>query len=84
MIADLVVVTALHYMERGMKAEKALREMQAKEDYNKKHDDDKATKSALKQAQRDEQKRAQQRMKADPKANTAHINLKINQPDKKK
>eukprot|EP00545_Synedropsis_sp_CCMP1620_P002050 CAMPEP_0119011080 /NCGR_PEP_ID=MMETSP1176-20130426/5447_1 /TAXON_ID=265551 /ORGANISM="Synedropsis recta cf, Strain CCMP1620" /LENGTH=104 /DNA_ID=CAMNT_0006963851 /DNA_START=44 /DNA_END=358 /DNA_ORIENTATION=- len=82
--ADVVVIVALHFVEKGMKKQTALKEMQEKGAINKKHEDDKMTKASTKSAQRDEQKRAQQRQKSAPKGSTAHLSRQINKPDKTK
>jgi len=83
-VADLAVLITLNYVERGMKAQRARRELKEKEAYNKKHEDDKTTIAAIKKAQRDEQKRDQQKMKGSPKRSGGQNNPHINQPDKNK
>jgi transcriptional regulator of acetoin/glycerol metabolism len=80
----VVVIAALHYVEKGMKAQTALKDMQLKEANNKKHEDDKVTKASMKKAQRDEQKRATQKLKAEPKGGVAHLFRNVHQPDKSK
>ena len=82
MIADLVVTVALHYVDRGMKAESALRELKAE----KKHMSAvtaKDSKRAQKAAARDEQK---QNMKSHKHSNGAGKSTpkNIQQPNKTK
>ena len=67
-----------------MQAAKLAREQAIKHADSKKHEDDKKTGIALKQAQRDEQKRAQQQIKKAPPGSTAHMNQQLNMPDKTK
>jgi hypothetical protein len=80
----VVIIATLHYVEKGMKAQSALKDLQEKEAYNKKNEDDKVTKASMKKAQRDEQKRATQKLKAEPKGGVAHVNRQVHQPDKTK
>lgn len=63
MLADCVVVAALHFVERGMKKEREMRDLQSKQEYNKMNETKKNELAALKQAQRDEQKRSNSRNK---------------------
>ena len=83
-IADVIVIAVLHYVERYMQSQKLAVEQETKKAVNKKHEGDKKTVAALKQAQREEKKRAQQNQKAAPKGGTTHLNLQINMPDKNK
>lgn len=83
-MADLVVIVGLHFVEKSMKAQAATRELEEKEAYNKKHEDNKVTKASMKTAQREEQKRSQEQLKSAPKGSAAHINRAVHQPDKTK
>mmetsp|Transcript_29026 Transcript_29026/g.43855 ORF Transcript_29026/g.43855 Transcript_29026/m.43855 type:complete len:105 (+) Transcript_29026:93-407(+) len=82
LVADIAVLATLSYVEKGMKAQRARRELAEKEAYNKKHEDDKTTIAAIKKAQRDEQKREQYKMKGSSKRSGGQTNPQINQPDK--
>ena len=56
MLADGVVILAFHYIERGMKAEQALQEMEAANEAQNKKEASKAESRAQKNAVRQEQK----------------------------
>ena len=59
MIADTVVLIALVYVDRGMKAEKQFREMEAEHEVRRAHESGKANTRAEKSAVREQQKQAQ-------------------------
>ena len=56
MIADGVVMVALHFVDRGMKAEQKMREMEAAQQIKQKHEMDKAASRAQHGAVRNNQK----------------------------
>lgn len=56
MVADAIVLTALHYIDRGMKADQKLQEMQAAKQVKQKHEMDKAASRAQNGATRHNQK----------------------------
>ena len=79
-IADFVIIGVLHFVEKRVQAQK----LATKNASSLHHEDDKKTGIALKKAQRDEQRRVQERTKQAPKGHTTHMNPQINQPDKNK
>ena len=79
MIADGVVLFALSYVERGMKAEQKLREMEAAQEVKQHHEMDKATLRAQKGATINSQKH-NKHVKG-PKNGEKHYN--IQQPSKR-
>jgi hypothetical protein len=81
LIADAVVIVALHYVEKGMKAEKALRELQAEKEVHQQHEVGKDSKRAQKLAVRDEQKRNFKEQKSNGGKKATH---NIQQPSKSK
>lgn len=56
MIADGIMVIAFHYVEKGMKAEEKMREMQANHEKDKAHEQEKVSDRAQRAAIRAEQK----------------------------
>mmetsp|Transcript_22450 Transcript_22450/g.27067 ORF Transcript_22450/g.27067 Transcript_22450/m.27067 type:complete len:101 (-) Transcript_22450:219-521(-) len=76
--ADVVVVTSLHYVEKGMKAEKEMQKTKAAL-AGKAHEEDKLSNRALKSATRDEQKRLSGQTKHMASSTKPHP---INQPKK--
>ena len=63
MIADCVVLAAFHFIERGMQAEKKLREMEAAHEVQVAKESGKAHTRAEKNAVREQQKQAQRMQK---------------------
>lgn len=80
MIADAVVILALHFVERGMKAEKKLREYEAEKEMHIEKEVGKDIKKAQRNAQKAQAKeiKKQQKHVAGSKPQT-----KIQQPSKK-
>ena len=82
MLADCLVIFALHMMEKGARAEKELKRMQAEKE-NTAHAQDKANVNAMKKAERGAQKREQSRINRPPKGQSAFGNpFTIQQPKK--
>ena len=82
MIADTVVLIALVYVDRGMKAEKKFREMEAEHEVRQKNESGKANARAEKSAVREQQKQAQRVQKHTQKSNGGKKH-NIQQPSKK-
>ena len=81
MLADGVVILAFHYIERGMKAEKALQEMEAANEVQNKKESSKAESRAQKNAVRQEQKQVTKNQKHASGSGKGKHN--IQQPNKK-
>jgi hypothetical protein len=56
MLADCVVLTALHYVDRGMKADQKVRETEAAQEVKQQHEMDKAESRAQDGATRENRK----------------------------
>lgn len=80
MIADAVVIIALHYVEKGLKAEKALREFQAEKEVHQQKEVGKDVKKAQKLAQKAQ---AKETMKTQKYSGAHKPPTKIQQPNKK-
>jgi hypothetical protein len=81
MVADGVVIIALHFIERGMKAEKALRELEADKAQRESRHSSNAEDRARKQATRDAQKQA---LKTNKNSTNGRANSKANIQQPKK
>jgi hypothetical protein len=82
MLADSVVIVALHYIERGMKAEKALREMEAAQELQEEKETGKAIDRGQKGAQLQNKKQAQRTQKHQS-SNNQKTAAHIQQPGKR-
>ena len=83
MIADSVVLVAFVYIDRGMKAEKKFREMEAEHEVRVAHEAGKANTRAEKGAVREQQKQAQRAQKHTQKNGASSKKHNIQQPGKK-
>lgn len=82
MLADCIVIFALHLSERGVRAEKQLRQLEAEKE-NTAKEQEKVNKKSLKKMDRDAQKREQSRINRPPKGQSAFGNpFTIQQPKK--
>lgn len=82
MIADCIVILALHMTDKAMRAEKELQRLKAERE-GAQHEQEKANAKAMKQKERDAQKREQSRINRQPKGNSAFGNTySIQQPKK--
>jgi hypothetical protein len=81
MIADSVVLIALHYIDKGMKAERKLREMEALQEVLQAHESDKAAvraqNGATRQSQRNNNKKSSKGGSGTPR------NYTMQQPSKR-
>ena len=82
MIADTLVLVALVYVDRGMKAEKQFREMEAEHRVRREHESGKANTRAEKSAVREQQKQAQRAQKHTQKNGGVSKKHNIQQPSK--
>lgn len=83
MIADVIVIGALHFVDRGMKAEKELERIKAEKEQQN-HESSKVSSRAQKAATREEQKRAMKQQKYNSKNSNGKGNHNIQQPSKAK
>ena len=84
MVADVVVIVSLYYVERGLKAEKALAEMIEEKELKREEEkivEEKGNKRLQKAAVRDEQKKKMMNQKHSGSKKTTH---NIQQPSKSK
>ena len=81
MVADVVVIAALHFVDRGMKAEKELERIKAEKEDHQVRETTKESARAQKAATRDEQKRSMKQQKNNGMKKAQH---NIQQPSKSK
>jgi hypothetical protein len=82
MIADFVSIVALHYIDKGMKAERELQRMRAAQEVHVAHESDKAQSRADKSAVRQQQQEAKRNQKHQSNGGASKKNH-IQQPGKK-
>lgn len=82
-IADIVVILALYFADKGLKAEKALRELQAEHEVQQAKEVGKDTKRAQKAVVRNEQKHNKKTQKQPKNGKHNNQTHNIQQPSKK-
>ena len=71
MIADCLIIFAVHMTEKAMRAEKELSKLRAEKNENKQHEQEKANVKAMKRMDRDAQKQQQSQINRQPKGSNS-------------